>query len=71
MTAEQEKTTDQEMQEEQRKTTSRVVGLIKDVDFNVDLLQIYYEKAFPYDLMYKWLSYSKFAKKESRMLHSL
>ncbi len=28
-------------------------------DFNVDLLKIYYDKAFPYDLMFKWLSYFK------------
>ena len=31
-----------------------------ELDFNVDLLKIYYDKAFPYDLMYKWLSYFKF-----------
>ena len=29
------------------------------MDFNVDLLKIYYDKAFPYDLMFKWLSYFK------------
>ena len=30
-----------------------------ELDFNVDLLKIYYDKAFPYDLMFKWLSYFK------------
>jgi len=28
-------------------------------EFNVDFLRIYYDKAFPYDLMFKWLSYFK------------
>jgi hypothetical protein len=31
-----------------------------ELDFNVDLLKIYYDKAFPYDLMFKWLSYFQF-----------
>jgi hypothetical protein len=30
-----------------------------ELDFNVDFLKIYYDKAFPIDLMYKWLSYFK------------
>ena len=32
------------------------------MDFDVNLLQIYYEKAFPYDLMFKWLSYGRLQK---------
>lgn len=28
-------------------------------DFNVEFLRIYYDKVFPYELMYKWLSYFK------------
>jgi hypothetical protein len=30
-------------------------------EFNVDFLRIYYDKAFPYELMFKWLSYFKTA----------
>jgi hypothetical protein len=41
-----------------------------ELDFNVDLLKIYYDKAFPYDLMYKWLSYFKVSTKEG-VLQSL
>ena len=29
------------------------------MDFDVNLLQVYYEKAFPYELMFKWLSYGR------------
>ena len=36
-----------------------VSGGTGELDFNVDFLKIYYDKAFPYDLMYKWLSYFK------------
>jgi hypothetical protein len=36
--------------------------------FDVDRLKIYYEKAFPEKLMYKWLAY---AKKENKTLKSL
>ena len=32
------------------------------MDFDVNLLQVYYEKAFPYDLMFKWLSYGRLQK---------
>jgi len=43
-----------------------------ELDFNVDLLKIYYDKAFPYDLMYKWLSYFKLRDpNQSGMLQSL
>eukprot|EP00347_Sterkiella_histriomuscorum_P001750 403370832 len=49
--------------------TSGASGIV-DMDFNVELLKIYYDKAFPYNEMFKWLSYNKF-KKESRMLQSL
>lgn len=35
-----------------------ITGTI-ELDFNVDLLKVYYDKAFPYDLMFKWLSYFK------------
>jgi len=45
---------------------------IQGPDFNVDLLKIYYDKAFPCDLMYKWLSYFKFRDPASSgMLQSL
>ena len=30
-------------------------------ELNVDFLRIYYDKAFPYELMFKWLSYFKTA----------
>jgi DNA primase small subunit len=43
-----------------------------ELDFNVDLLKIYYDKAFPYDLMYKWLSYFKLSDpNQTGMLKSL
>jgi hypothetical protein len=32
---------------------------VAELDFNVELLKVYYDKAFPYELMYKWLSYFK------------
>lgn len=40
-------------------------------DFNVDLLKIYYDKAFPYDLMYKWLSYFQFKDTSAGQMQSL
>lgn len=42
-----------------------------ELDFNVDLLKIYYDKAFPYDLMFKWLSYFKISTADNKMLKSL
>lgn len=38
-------------------------------EFNVEFLQVYYDKAFPYELMYKWLSYFRF--KDDGALQSL
>lgn len=42
-----------------------------NLEFSVEMLKIYYEKAFPYDFMFRWLSYNKLNKKEQRMLQSL
>jgi hypothetical protein len=37
-----------------------------DLQFDVDRLKIYYEQVFPYQLMFKWISYSKYVDKENR-----
>lgn len=44
---------------EKMKPTALATAPTGELDFNVDFLRIYYDKAFPYDLMFKWLSYMK------------
>lgn len=39
-----------------------------DLLFDIDRLKIYYEKAFPYDLMFRWMAYDKFENKTLRSL---
>ena len=54
-----------------QKKVTKAASSIPDMDFSIDFLKIYYDKAFPYELMYKWLSYFKLNKKENKMLQSL
>ena len=44
---------------EKMKPTALATAPTGELDFNVDFLRIYYDKAFHYDLMFKWLSYMK------------
>ena len=39
--------------------------------FDEDRLSIYYNKIFPYKLMFKWISYNKLAQKDNKALVSL
>jgi DNA primase small subunit len=57
--------------DEQPVATTQPRATTIELDFNADLLQIYYDKAFPYDLMYKWLSYFRTKDASSGMLQSL
>jgi hypothetical protein len=49
-----------EVEQENRSVVTKTgVTSTIQMDFDVNLLQVYYEKAFPYDLMFKWLSYGR------------
>jgi DNA primase small subunit len=59
------------MPEKMKPAPVKASGGSFELDFNVDLLKIYYDKAFPYDLMYKWLSYFKFRDTSQQHMQSL
>ncbi|CDW89799.1 dna primase small subunit [Stylonychia lemnae] len=55
------------MDESDPQTQVRSSEMIQDLEFTVELLKIYYDKAFPYDKMFDWLSYFKVSKKQNRL----
>ena len=55
-------------QKTEKQSKTKATSIIPEMDFSIELLKIYYDKAFPYELMYKWLSYFKVNKKENKML---
>ena len=42
-----------------------------ELQFDEDRLKIYYERIFPYKLMFKWLSYGKIVQRDQLALTSL
>lgn len=47
------------------------VSGVRELLFDEDRLKIYYNRIFPYKLMFKWISYNKLVKRDNNSLFSL
>ena len=57
--------------QEKANAKNAVTGGSIELLFDEDRLRIYYERIFPYKLMFKWISYGKMVQRGSNALSSL
>ena len=53
-----------------RQATTAANGAV-ELQFDEDRLKIYYERIFPFKLMFKWISYGKMVQRDHQSLASL
>lgn len=53
------------------KPKAKAASGIGELAFDEDRLRIYYNRIFPYKLMFQWISYNKLTKRDQKSLASL